>query len=61
MHRLTLIILGLLTAATVSGQGNAYLRISEVQTRNVSGLVDEYGARPGWIEILNTSWETIDV
>lgn len=56
MKRLALILL-LLSAslATLRGQNLSDLIISEVLPCNDSSVVDAYGARSPWIELLNTS------
>ncbi len=37
------------------------LKISEVVVDNPAGLIDEYGKRPAWIEICNTSYGTVNL
>ena len=43
------------------GQGNGHFKISEILVENTTGLTDEYGDRGAWIEILNTSWSSINL
>ena len=52
-------VFALFGALSVSAQ-NA-VRISEVQTRNVSGLIDESGNRSAWIEFNNVTAATTNV
>jgi Na+-transporting methylmalonyl-CoA/oxaloacetate decarboxylase gamma subunit len=42
-------------------QGARSFKFNEVVVSNTDGLIDEYGARSGWIEIANTSWSTVNI
>lgn len=48
-------------AVCVQAQIATNLKISEVVVSNPAGLIDEYGKRPAWIEICNTSYGTVDL
>ena len=50
-------LLFVLAAAQSAGS----FKISEVVVGNTNGLVDEYGNRPSWIEVANTSWGTVNL
>ena len=59
MHKRYLSVLaGLVAVLAAFGQGAYSFKINEVVVSNATGLLDEYGDRPSWIEIVNTSWGT---
>ncbi len=60
-RRLSGILIGLAMVTVAFGQGAFSFKINEVVVSNTGGLVDEYGGRSGWIEIVNTSWGTNDI
>ena len=47
--------------SVASAQGDMSFKLSEVQTGNRRGLMDEYGERTAWVEIINSSWGTLDL
>lgn len=60
-------ILGLLAALlalavpTASAQGRKSLRINEVMVSNHNSIVDDYGTRSAWIELLNPTAAAVDI
>ena len=59
--RLLLSSLVMMSSAAVFGQGAKNIVISEVQTDNSTGIVDEFGQHHAWIELANTSFSTYNV
>ena len=55
------LFLALTICSLSSAQTAADLRINEVMTLNDSCIVDEYGNRNGWIEIFNSSYNSVDI
>lgn len=55
-----LILLLLLVPAWLRAQNASDLIISEVLVENDSSIVDDYGRRTGWIELMNTSQGTVN-
>ena len=55
MKRIATITICLLSALVLRAQNMTDLVISEVMLNNSSSIVDDYGNRSPWIEILNTS------
>ncbi len=51
----------LLSASASFAQMEKSIRLNEVQTRNTSGLTDEYGRREAWVEIANVSHSTYNL
>ena len=57
---LVIILLSGAAIAELSAQNVSDLIINEVLAENPDGITDSYGQRSGWIEILNTSYGTVD-
>ena len=57
---LVIILLSGSAIAELSAQNVSDLIINEVLADNPDGITDSYGQRSGWIEILNTSYGTVD-
>lgn len=55
------LFLALTVCNLASAQTAADLRINEVMTLNDSSIVDEYGNHCGWIEIFNSSYNSVDI
>lgn len=55
MKRILTISILLLTAACLRAQNISDLIISEVMVENTGSIVDDYGHKSAWVEILNTS------
>lgn len=55
------LFLALTVGNLASAQTAADLRINEVMTLNDSSIVDEYGNHCGWIEIFNSSYNSVDI
>lgn len=56
-----LLALGLLSVPSVTGQGRKELRINEVMVQNDSSIVDEFGRRSAWIELVNPTHAPINI
>lgn len=50
----------MIVCLNINGQTKG-LCINEVMTRNVSGIIDDYGKHQPWIEIFNTTFAGIDI
>ena len=64
MRRVRFVLLTALLAVCANfaqAQIASNLKISEVVVDNPAGLIDEYGKRPAWIEICNTSYGTVNL
>lgn len=59
--RFTTLAIALFFAGAASAQNASDLRINEVMVLNDSSVVDEYGNHVGWIEIFNTSYNTVNL
>lgn len=57
----TAVVVALLCALSVHGQGARNIKINEVMTANRTSLTDGYGVRGPWIELVNTSYSTYNV
>ena len=55
------LLLTLSACGLVSAQNATDLRINEVMVFNDSNVVDDYGNHVGWIEIYNTSYNTVNI
>lgn len=44
-----------------SAQGRRGLRINEIMVQNDSSVVDDFGARPAWIELFNTTYAPLEI
>ena len=58
------ILLGLFltfTSQSMLAQMDASIKLNEVMTENGSSLIDEYGARNAWLEIINISHSTYNI
>lgn len=51
----------LLGCTSVFAQGAKNIKINEVLTNNTASIVDEYGAREAWIEIVNTAYSSYNI
>ena len=58
---LSIALISLLFVLEAAAQSAGSFKISEVVVGNTNGLVDEYGNRPSWIEVANTSWGTVNL
>ncbi|MDE5805332.1 MAG: lamin tail domain-containing protein, partial [Paramuribaculum sp.] len=58
---LTLLLIVVAAAATANGQGRRGLRINEVMVENTSSVVDDYGCRPAWIELYNSTYAPLEI
>ena len=58
---LSIALISLLFVLEADAQSAGSFKISEVVVGNTNGLVDEYGNRPSWIEVANTSWGTVNL
>ena len=59
--RITTLLLALSACSVVSAQNATDLRINEVMVKNDSNIVDDYGRHTGWLEIYNTSYNTVNI
>lgn len=59
--RITTLLLALSACSVVSAQNATDLRINEVMVNNDSNIVDDYGRHTGWLEIYNTSYNTVNI
>lgn len=50
-----------LAVPTTSAQGRKSLRINEVMVSNQNSVVDDYGTRSAWIELLNPTAAAVDI
>lgn len=58
---LTLLLIVVAAATTANGQGRRGLRINEVMVENTSSVVDDYGCRPAWIELYNSTYAPLEI
>lgn len=56
-----LVLCSLAVTATLSAQNVNEVRINEVLPINQNGIVDNFGQRCGWIELMNRSYGTVDL
>lgn len=56
-----LVLCSLAVTATLSAQNVNEVRINEVLPTNQNGIVDNFGQRCGWIELMNRSYGTVDL
>lgn len=59
--RILTLIIALSACVAASAQNASDLRINEVMVFNDSSVVDDYGNHVGWIEIYNTSYNTVNL
>ena len=57
----SLVALTLMTVPAVMGQGRKELRINEVMVKNDSSIVDDYGRRSAWIELVNPTHAPVNI
>ncbi len=61
-RKLTILIVAIVACATMaSAQGRRGLRINEVMVQNDSSVVDDYGCRPAWIELFNSTFAPLQI
>ncbi len=58
---LTLLLIIVAVASSANGQGRRGLRINEVMVENTSSVVDDYGCRPAWIELFNSTFAPLEI
>lgn len=64
MKKLKIFVLTLLTVTmglSLNGQTIIDLRLNEVLTNNVNSCEDEYGNHPAWLEVFNTSYNSVNI
>lgn len=57
----SLILIVAAVASIASAQGRRGLRINEVMVENVTSAVDDYGCRPAWIELFNSTFAPLEI
>lgn len=55
------ILLTVMTVFSLSGQTIVDLRLNEIYVNPKGNLIDEYGNRPAWFEVFNTSYNTVNI
>lgn len=64
MNKIKLLTASLAMVATLSLGAQArkgYLHINEVMTANDNSFVDDFGGRPGWIELYNSKFAPLEI
>lgn len=64
MKKLKIFVLTLLTVTmglSLNGQTIIDLRLNEVLTHNEKSCVDEYGEKRAWLEVFNTSYNSVNI
>ncbi len=57
----SLIVVAAACSASLFAQSRTSLRINEVMVDNQTNVVDEYGERPAWIELFNSSFAPLEI
>jgi len=57
----TLLMIIVATATIASAQGRRGLRINEVMVQNETSAIDDYGCRPAWIELFNSTFGPLQI
>ena len=64
MNKIKILVLSFLltlTAFSLNAQNQNDMRLNEFMVVNTEGMVDEFGERGGWIELVNTSYSTVNI
>lgn len=59
--KILLVLCALAVSAVVNAQNVNEVRINEVMVDNQNNIVDNFGQRCGWIELMNRSYGTVDL
>lgn len=59
--KFTILAIALFVGGSALAQNASDLRINEVMVTNDSSIVDDYGNHVGWIELFNTSYNTVNL
>ncbi len=60
-NKFLLLLATLMMTGWAFGQSARDLRINEIQIKNTDNFVDEYGRHVPWIEIFNSSYNTVNI
>jgi len=60
-YKYFIFLFSLLIPLSVGAQSQSDLRINELMINNVDNLVDEYGKNVPWVEIFNTSYNSVNI
>lgn len=61
MKRLSVLLIALFSVSLSFGQQITDLRINEMLIKNEKNFIDEYGRHTPWVEIFNTSYNSVNV
>lgn len=60
-YKYFILLFSLLIPLTLGAQSPSDLRINELMVNNEDNLADEYGKHVPWVEIFNTSYNSVDI
>lgn len=60
-YKYFILLFSLLIPLSLGAQSPSDLRINELMINNVDNLADEYGKHVPWVEIFNTSYNSVDI